>query len=97
VADRIDMDILQDRNPRLQVDSSDPFPIQSARVDWELESSMIRNVVGEDGRLLELPVGAEVTLYTGPSVVFMGMVQEDGSVLDLLSADDTEDGEYVDF
>ena len=43
-------------------------------------------------------MGAKVTLFTGPSVVFVGRVQEDGSVLDLLSSEGVgDDEEYVDF
>lgn len=91
------MDISRDRDPRLQIDDGEPFPIRSAHVDWELESSLVRNIVGEDGESLELPIKAKVTLYTGHSVVFMGEVQEDGSVLDLLSAEDIDNGEYIDF
>jgi hypothetical protein len=66
-------------------------------VDREMESSLLRRITGVDGCLVSLAAGAKVTLYTGPSVVFMGKVQEDGSVLDLLSSEDAEDGEYVDF
>ncbi|GAB4250324.1 MAG: hypothetical protein Kow00122_07840 [Thermoleophilia bacterium] len=91
------MDIGSEREPRLQIDDGEPFPILRARVDKELESSRLRAVTGLDGRPVALPVGATVTLYTGPSVVFVGKVQEDQSVLDLLSCQDPEDGEYVDF
>ncbi len=91
------MDIGSDREPRIQIEDGEPFAIRSARADKDMESSLLRNIVGLDGRPVELPVGAKVTLYTGPSVVFVGRVQEDQSVLDLLSCEDPEDGEYVDF
>lgn len=91
------MDITREKEPRLQIEDGQPFPICAAHVDREVESSYVRNIVGLDGSPVPLPVGARITLYTGPSVVFMGKVQEDQSVLDLLSCDDPEDGEYVDF
>jgi hypothetical protein len=91
------MDITAEREPRLQVEAAEPFPIRSAHVDWEMESSLVRGIVGTDGSRLRLPVGAKVILYTGPSVVFVGRVQEDQSVLDLLSCEGVDDGEYVDF
>ncbi len=91
------MDILSDRDPRLQIEEGAPFAILSAHVDWEMQSSILRRLTGLDGLPLVLPVGAKVTLYTGPSVVFVGRVQEDQSVLDLLSSDNQDDGEYVDF
>jgi hypothetical protein len=91
------MDITTEREPRLQVESAVPFPIRSARVEWEMESSLVKGLVGLDGRRICLPVGAKVVLYTGPSVVFVGRVQEDQSILDLLSSEGVEDGEYVDF
>lgn len=90
------MDIGSEREPRLQIDDGDPFAIGSARVDHELDRAFLRGIVGVDGAPVTLPVGAKITLYTGPSVVFMGMVQEDQSVLDLLSCG-SDDGEYVDF
>jgi hypothetical protein len=92
------MDITSDREPQLQIDDAQPFAIGSAHVDWVMESSVLRDLRGVDGCPLELPVGAKVMLYTGPSVVFVGRVQEDQSVLDLLSSEGVgDDGEYVDF
>ena len=91
------MDIGPDREPRLQIEDGEPFPIRSAHVDRETECSILRRLTGVDGGPVVLPVGAKVTLYTGPSVVFMGCVQEDQSVLDLLSCQTVDDGEYVDF
>jgi hypothetical protein len=90
------MDITRDREPRLQLEEEDPFDILSAHVDWEMESSYLRRVTGLDGRPLPLPIGAKVTLYLGPSVVFMGYVQEDQSVLDMLSCQEADE-DYVDF
>jgi len=91
------MDILRDREPRLQVEDDEPFAIASAHVDREMESSRLNRLTGLDGRPLCLPVGARVTLFTGPSVVFVGKVQQDQSVLDLLSSEGPGDGDYVDF
>lgn len=91
------MDITADKSPRLQLDGAEPFPILSVRVEWEMESSLLRDIRDMEGRPLPLPVGSKVTLFTGESVVFVGRVQEDQSVLDLLSSEIVEDGEYVDF
>lgn len=90
------MDITADREPRLQVDDGEPVAIRSAHVDWELESSILRRLIDVDGRELVLPVGAKVTLYTGASVVFVGRVQEDQSVLDMLSAEGVDETDYED-
>lgn len=90
------MDITREKEPRLQIEGDEPFPIGSAHVDWEDARSYLRGLKDVRGELLHLPVGAKVTLYTGPSVVFMGRVQQDQSVLDLLSCED-DDGDYVDF
>lgn len=62
-----------------------------------MESAYLRGIIGLDERTIALPVGAKITLYTGPSVVYLGIVQEDGSVLDMLSSTHEDDGEYVDF
>ena len=90
------MKITADKEPRLQVGEAEPFPIGSARVEWEADHSLLRDLTDREGKPLRLPVAARVTLYTGPSVVFVGEVQEDRSVLDLLSCQD-DDGEFVDF
>jgi hypothetical protein len=90
------MDIGSEREPRLQIDDGEPFAISSARADHELDRAYLRGIIGIDGEPVPLPVGAKITLYTGPSVVFMGVVQEDQSVLDMLSCD-ADDGDYVDF
>lgn len=91
------MDIASEREPRVQIGDADPFPIRSARVDHEMERAYLRGLIGLDGAAVVLPAGAKVTLYTGPSVVFVGMVQDDMSVLDMLSCAPEDDGEYVDF
>lgn len=90
------MDITAERKPRLQVDDGEPVAILSARVGWELESSILRRLIDLDGRELVLPVGAKITLYTGASVVFVGRVQEDRSVLDMLSAEGVDETDYED-
>jgi hypothetical protein len=90
------MDITSDREPRLQIEDGEPIPILSAHVDWELESSSLRRLTGLDGLPLDLPVGAKITLYTGRSVVFVGRVQQDQSVLDMLSCEGVDETEYED-
>ncbi len=62
-----------------------------------MESAYLRGIIGLGGGKVVLPVGAKITLYTGPSEVYQGIVQEDGSVLDMLSSTHEDDGEYVDF
>jgi hypothetical protein len=89
------MDFESAQQPRLQIDDGEPLPIGSARVQHELDHAYLRDVVGVDGEPLTLPVGARVALYTGHSMVFVGVVQEDLSALDMLSCED-DDGEYVD-
>lgn len=91
------MDIGSEREPWVQIEEAEPFLIHSARVDHEMERAYLRGVIGLDGEPVAFPVGARVTLYTGASVVFLGIVQEDQSVLDLLSSTSEDDGEYVDF
>jgi hypothetical protein len=89
------MDFETEQQPRLQIDDDEPLPIGSARVQHELDHAYLRDIVGVDGQPVALPVGSKVTLYTGHSMVFVGVVQEDHSVLDMLSCEE-DDGEYVD-
>jgi hypothetical protein len=72
------------KEPRLQLDDGEPFAIDGAEVLRDVEHSTLTNIV-RDGAELALPVGARVTLWAGPNVVFVGKVVDEHSVLDLLS------------
>lgn len=74
------------REPRLQFGESQPFPIDSAEVERDVEHSTLTNIV-LDGAPLPLPIGARVTLYAGPNVVFVGKAVDEHHVLDLLSTE----------
>lgn len=73
------------REPRLQIGEADPFAIDSCEVLRDVASSTLTNIV-HDGRAVALPVGARVTLWAGPNVVFVGTAVDQARVLDLLSA-----------
>jgi hypothetical protein len=75
-----------DREPRLQIGDAQPFAIDSAEVERDVEHSTLTNIVLE-GAELALPVGARVTLYAGPNVVFVGKAMDERRVLDLLSTE----------
>jgi hypothetical protein len=76
----------QSREPRLQLDDAEPFPIDSAEVTRDIERSTLTSIV-VDGRPFSLPIGARVTLWAGPNVVFVGKAVDERSVLDLLSTE----------
>lgn len=78
------------REPRLQLDESEPFPIDRAEVQRDVERSTLTNIV-RDGAPLSLPVGARVTLWAGPNVVFVGKAVDERSVLDLLSTESDDE------
>jgi hypothetical protein len=78
------------REPRLQLDEDEPFVIDSAEVQRDVEHSTLTNIV-RDGTLLDLPVGARVTLWAGPNVVFVGKAVDERSVLDLLSTESDDE------
>jgi hypothetical protein len=75
-----------DREPRLQIGEAQPFAIDSCEVERDVEHSTLTNIVLE-GAELALPVGARVTLYAGPNVVFVGKAVDERRVLDLLSTE----------
>jgi hypothetical protein len=81
---------------KLQVSGGEPIPISTCALERNLENSYLQRITGMDGRPLVLPVGERVTLWAGPAVVFVGKVQEDQSVLDLLSSEAPTEGEYED-
>ena len=80
------MRIEADREPRLQIGDAQPFAIDSCEVERDVEHSTLTNIVLE-GAELALPVGARVTLYAGPNVVFVGKAVDERRVLDLLSTE----------
>jgi hypothetical protein len=75
-----------DKEPRLQIGDAQPFAIDSCEVERDVEHSTLTNIVLE-GAELALPVGARVTLYAGPNVVFVGKAVDERRVLDLLSTE----------
>ena len=91
------MEIGPEDQPRVQIDDQEPFAIAHAVIERDVLQSRLRRVTTADGAPVLLPVGARITLYEGPSVVFVGLVEEDQSVIDLLSAqaDDSEDFESI--
>ena len=78
------------REPRLQLDDAEPFRIDSAEVTRDIERSTLTNIL-LDGGPFRLPVGARVTLWTGPNVVFVGKAVDEHNVLDLLSTESDEE------
>ena len=74
------------REPRLQLDDAEPFAIDSCEVQRDVEHSTLTSIV-RDGASVELPVGARVTLWAGPNVVFVGKAVDERNVLDLLSTE----------
>ena len=74
------------REPRLQFGDSQPFAIDSCEVLRDIERSMLTNIM-IGGGALPLPVGARVTLWAGPNVVFVGKAVDEDNVLDLLSTE----------
>jgi len=75
-----------DRAPRLQFGDAPPFAIDSCEVERDVEHSTLTHIVVGDAELT-LPVGARVTLYAGPNVVFVGKAVDERRVLDLLSTE----------
>ena len=91
------MEIGPENEARIQIEDEEPFAIAHAVIERDVLQSRLRRLTLADGAPVALPVGARVTLYEGPSVVFVGLVEEDQSVVDLLSAqkDDSEDFESI--
>jgi hypothetical protein len=80
----------QSREPRLQFDDGEPFAIDGCEVQRDIERSTLTNIVSE-GAALSLPVGARVTLWAGPNVVFVGRAVDESNVLDLLSTESDDE------
>ena len=88
------MEIGPEAEARIQIDDEDPFPIAHAVIERDVLESRLCRMTTADGEPVVLPVGARVTLYEGPSVVFVGRVEEDQSVIDLLSAEADDGADY---
>ena len=85
------------REPHLQLDDAEPFAIDGCEVQRDMERSTLTNIV-RDGVAVTLPVGARVTLWSGPNVVFVGKAVDAHHVLDLLSTesdDELRDDEVI--
>ena len=80
------MKIGADKQPRLQFGDAEAFAIDSCEVERDVEHSTLTSIV-MDGAPLPLPVGARVTLYAGPNVMFVGKSVDESRVLDLLSTE----------
>jgi hypothetical protein len=83
-----------DRQLKLQVGDREPIPILDCSLERDMESSYLQGITHLNGEPVVLPVGERVTLWAGPSVVFVGQVREDQSVLDLLSCQAPSEGDY---
>ena len=81
------------REPRLQYGDAEPFAVDSCEVVRDLERSTLTNIL-LGGAALPLPVGARVTLWAGPNVMFVGKAVDESHVLDLLSTE--SDAELAD-
>jgi hypothetical protein len=78
------------REPRLQLGDAEPFRIDSAEVTRDIERSTLTNII-LNGDPFRLPLGARVTLWTGPNVVFVGKAVDEHHVLDLLSTESDDE------
>jgi hypothetical protein len=74
------------REPRLQLEDAEPFGIDRAEVVRDVEHSTLTGII-LDGNPLPLPIGAKVTLWAGPNVLFVGKAVDEHHVLDLLSTE----------
>jgi hypothetical protein len=82
--------IAKDRDPRLQFDDQEPFEIDGCEVLRDVEHSTL-TAITRDGAPITLPKGAKVTLWAGPSVVFVGKAVDEHNVLDLISTESDEE------
>jgi hypothetical protein len=80
----------ESREPRLQLDDGEPFAIERCEVERDVEHSTLTHIVGPEGAV-RLPVGARVTLWAGPNVVFVGRAVDEHRVLDLLSTESDDE------
>ncbi len=87
---------LDDAKPlTLQVECGPSIELGGVDVERELDTSYLRRLVDTSGAPVRLIPGTRVTLLSGGSVLFVGIVQEDSSVKDFLSCS-SADGEYED-
>jgi hypothetical protein len=89
--------IAKDRDPRLQIDDDEPFEIDGCEVLRDVEHSTL-TAITRGGAPFVLPKGARVTLWAGPSVVFVGKAVDESNVLDLISTetdDELQDYESI--
>jgi hypothetical protein len=82
--------IEKDREPRLQIGDDEPFEIDSCEVVRDLDHSTLTNVRRVGAPVVFKP-GDKVTVYAGPSVVFMGKAVDAENVLDLISTESDEE------
>jgi hypothetical protein len=80
----------KDRDPRVQLGDAEPFPVDSAEVERDVEHSTLTNVL-LGGAPISFVVGGRVTLLTGPNVVFVGKAIDEHHVLDLLSTESDDE------
>lgn len=89
------MKLERNKPMRLQTQDGSLIPLAQAEVERDVECSYLRSLIDEEGNPVRLQPGATVTLLSGESVLFVGVVQPDFSVKDFLSCR-AEDGEYED-
>lgn len=78
--------------PVLRLENGSQVPLASVVVERETEASYLRNLQPLSGVMPDLAAGSRVVLLSGESVIFEGVVQEDGSILDFLSSSALEGG-----
>ena len=71
------------REPRLQFGDAEPFAVDGCEVLRDVERSTLTNIM-LGWSALPLPVGARVTLWAWPNVVFVGKAVDENNVLDML-------------
>lgn len=90
------MKLDQTRPLRLELDNGQTIELESVELEREVDGSYLRDLRARGGFVPSLAVGAQATLRAGDSVIFVGIVQEDQRIKDLLSCTDPG-AEYVDF
>jgi hypothetical protein len=88
------MESTLDKELRLQCECGEPVVIGDCSLIRDLECSYLKDIRDKSGMPVRLTVGQRITLWAGPAVVFVGRVQEDQSVLDLLSTEAASEGDY---
>jgi hypothetical protein len=92
----VTVDIGPESKAKIQIDDQEPFPIDHAVIERDVLQSRLRRVTGPGGHPVSLPVGARVTMYQGSAVVFVGRVEEDQSVIDLMSSEVDDQTDFED-